>query len=69
MRGREHGGRATAHVESLERVFAKHFDVVTSLFMQSFDKGTHVCVAKSVLVKRTIRADAVAEGNMEVELQ
>ena len=63
MRITEHGGRATAEKDRL-RLQRLLFD----FFEQRIDKRRHVRPARCVLVKAAIRADAVAEGDVDVEV-
>jgi len=65
--GREHGGRAAAKIDRFEwcEVFLSE---EAGFGEEGFDEGSEVGVARGMLVKRAIRADAVAEGDVEIEM-
>ena len=39
-----------------------------SFTANSGDKSTHICITRCMFIKGTIRADAVAEGDVDVEV-
>ena len=71
MRVRQHGGRPSSEVErgSLAAAAGRQSrGAEFRLPRQRTDEELHVCGSRRVLEKRTVRANAVAEGNVDVEM-
>ena len=68
MTGGKHAGRAAAEVDRA-RGFGGLGEALLGFRDEGIDKGADGSSAWSVLVKRAVRADAVAEGDVEVNQQ
>ena len=67
MSGRKHGGSSAAEVDCFER-WKIFFGSKAGLGKEGIDEGPEVGFARSVLVEGTIWADAMAEGDVKVEM-
>lgn len=65
--GREHGGCSSAEVDRFEwgKIFLSE---ETGFGEKGVNEGTEIGAARGVLVERAVGADAVAEGDVEIEM-
>lgn len=66
MLGREHGRRAAAEVKGFDGLKRTGSFTPCCLLSDGLDEIADRGVARGVLVERTIRADPVAEGDVDV---
>jgi hypothetical protein len=68
---REHRWRPSSHVERKSFSRARWLQLAKprlELSKESFNESTHVRVGWRMLVKRAVRTDAVAEGDVDVDM-